>query len=181
MRTNAYTPAGAQTRACWTMPAMFVAAATLLSPLLTAMGQPTIADQQLTLKDAGAFAVEVDIEAPQSIVPEFRQIRWKPIVRERLKGHGIEVPNSEAPLEGEPYLYVHVNAMQFEGGLVPFSVDVRFYQEALIGPSMKIRAMAAIWDSGAVGLVSSDQIHLVIASLEALVDEFAGDYLVANP
>jgi len=150
-------------------------------PLYTVQAQPTIADQQLNLEGAGRFTIVVDVEAPESLTGEFERVGFKSVVADRLAGHGIEVDEAETRFEGEPYLYVHINAMQFEGGLVPFSVDLRFYEQALVGPDKRILAMAAIWDSGAVGLVSIDQLRYVRASLESLVDEFAGDYLVANP
>ena len=88
-------------------------------------------------------------------------------------------PSTDPNQSGLPHLYVHVNAHDAGGGLVPFSVNAYFIQEVRLSEGGR-RMMAITWESGFVGVVSYDRLVAIPDAAESLVEEFAGDLVAAG-
>ena len=58
-----------------------------------------------------------------------------------------------------PFFYVHVNIMQAEDGIYPFSIEMRFYQPIKLSLKNDLESMASTWHSGYVGMVSFDRVN----------------------
>jgi len=133
-----------------------------------------------SLADVGPFGIVVDVEATQSLAIDssLGTESLKARLANRLEAMSGRRPVA-APLErSKPYLYVHVNAMQVDDGLIPFSVSASFIQEVRVAAG-GLSMMASTWDSGYVGLVSYDRIGAIADACESLVDEFAEDLVAA--
>jgi len=79
-----------------------------------------------------------------------------------------------------PFLYMHINMMELDNGLIPFSVELRLYQPVKLSLNRNMETTASTWESGMVGIVSLDQISVI---REAAVNEvltFIDDYQTAN-
>jgi hypothetical protein len=80
-----------------------------------------------------------------------------------------------------PFLYMHINTMQLENGLVPFSIQLRLYQPVTLPLNRNLHTSASTWETGMVGIVSYDRLELINKSAEDLINSFIDDYRKANP
>ncbi|MEQ9089625.1 MAG: hypothetical protein RIE52_00970 [Balneola sp.] len=75
-----------------------------------------------------------------------------------------------------PFFYVHVNIMQAEDGIYPFSIEMRFYQPIKLSLKNDVESMASTWHSGYVGMVSFDRVNeiaeVVVEATKEFKDEF---------
>ncbi len=133
--------------------------------------------QVASLREARQFGIVIDIE---SVLPAHRPGLDNTLWRERLAARIHEVsgrrPQQVTDPTREAHVYVHVNVMSVGESLVPFSVEVEFVQPGRAGHSAM---MVTTWKSGLVGLVSPDQLKVILDSAESLIDEFAADLAVA--
>lgn len=79
-----------------------------------------------------------------------------------------------------PFLYMHINMMEMDNGLVPFSIELRFYQPVKLILNRDLQTSASTWETGMVGMVSLDQLPVIGDAAENLVNEFVDDYLASN-
>ena len=100
-----------------------------------------------------------------------------------LAASGIPVNRTEPAhvLEREPYLSVHVNAMDMGNGLTPFAIEVDLIQGVVVANVPNELIHAATWDTGLVGLVSQDKLDTIRWAVVELVEEFVEDYYSVNP
>lgn len=100
-----------------------------------------------------------------------------------LVAHGIPIDRGEAAhvLDREPYISVHINAMDMGDGLTPFAIEVEIIQGVVVANVPNELIHAATWDTGLVGLVSRDKIDTIRWAMIGLVEEFAEDYRSVNP
>jgi hypothetical protein len=100
-----------------------------------------------------------------------------------LSASGIAINKTEPAqvIDREPYLSVHINAMEMPSGLIPFSIEVKIIQGVIVANVPNELIHAATWDTGLVGLVSQDKLDTIRWAMIELVEEFAEDYHVANP
>lgn len=80
-----------------------------------------------------------------------------------------------------PFLYMHINMMEMDNGLVPFSIELRFYQPVKLVLNRDLQTSASTWETGMVGLVSLDQIPVISEAAADLVNEFIDDFIASNP
>jgi hypothetical protein len=80
-----------------------------------------------------------------------------------------------------PFLYMHINTMQLENGLVPFSIQLRLYQPVTLTLNRNLNTSASTWETGVVGLVSYDRLHMINSAASDLIGNFIEDYFAANP
>ncbi len=139
-----------------------------------------------SLKDIRGFYVQVDIEGSVGLTSD-EKLNASAInqrVKQQLRSAGLQVIEPTEVLDQpiEPYLYLHINMIEMEKGLVPFSTNLQFYQRATLERNKKKKNSMVVctWDTGAVGLVSYDNLDLIAESAIASVDEFIDDFSQAN-
>jgi hypothetical protein len=100
-----------------------------------------------------------------------------------LSAHNIPLNQSEPAhvLDREPYLSVHINALDMGEGLVPFAIEVELIQGVVVANLPNELIHAATWDTGLVGLVSQDRIGTIKRGMLGLVEQFADDFRMVNP
>lgn len=79
-----------------------------------------------------------------------------------------------------PFLHLHINAMEMENGLIPFSINLRLYQPVKLSLNRDLQTSAITWRTGLVGLVSYDQIETISEASSNMIAEFIDDYNLAN-
>ena len=152
----------------------------------TAYAQMETKQSTQSLGRIQGFYVRVEIEGSVGLTSD-EKLNVKAInqrVKRRLRDAGLNVIE---PTEGfdqpmEPYLYVHINMMELEQGLVPFANNLQFFQRVEIpGRRRKQSLIAATWDTGVVGLVSYDNLDMIADSAIESVNEFITDFQQVNP
>ena len=147
-----------------------------------AFAQGDLDAERASLKGIGSFGADVTIEGPRHLT-ESDVLRAEVILHRivnRVRDGGLEVERSGPDARDQPAnLHVHINMMEVDRGLVPFSISADFYQDVRLAGSG--REMAAIsWHERVLGLVSRDLLTAVSESVDALVDQFIDDYRAAN-
>ena len=153
----------------------------ILAPILfaapEARAQLDVGEARASLRDVGPFFVRVDVEAGPALSEHPALRRLTRAVSRRLTEGG--APASEER-DGRPYLYVHVNALEMEEGLIPFTVSLQFLQTVRLARERTFPTTACTWEAATVGLVSPDNVALIAEAALDLVDEFATDLRAAN-
>lgn len=100
-----------------------------------------------------------------------------------LMSHRIPINRGEPAhvLDREPYISVHINAMDMGEGLTPFAIEVEIIQGVVVANVPNKLIHAATWDTGLVGLVSRDNVDTIRWAMVELIEEFAEDYYSVNP
>ncbi|MFO7847065.1 MAG: hypothetical protein R6V27_10915 [Balneolaceae bacterium] len=80
-----------------------------------------------------------------------------------------------------PFLHLHINAMEMENGLIPFSIRLRLYQPVKLSLNRDLETTASTWEDAMVGLVSYDQVAVIAEAASNIVDSFIEDFSSANP
>lgn len=75
-----------------------------------------------------------------------------------------------------PFFYVHVNIMQTEDGIYPFSIEMRFYQPIKLSLKNDVESMASTWHSGYVGMVSFDRVNEIAGVVVEATKEFKDEF-----
>ena len=75
-----------------------------------------------------------------------------------------------------PFFYVHVNIMQAEDGIYPFSIEMRFYQPIKLSLKNDVESMASTWHSGYVGMVSFDRVNEIAGVVVEATKEFKEEF-----
>jgi hypothetical protein len=75
-----------------------------------------------------------------------------------------------------PFFYVHVNIMQAEDGIYPFSIEMRFYQPIKLSLKNDVESMASTWHSGYVGMVSYDRVNDIAGVVVEATKEFKEEF-----
>ena len=153
-------------------------------PVSQAFGQMETEQSRRSLRGVKGFYLQVDVEGSLGLTQDealnVRAIRSR--VATELRSAGLNVLETTEVLDqsNSPYLYVHVNMLDVEGGLVPFAVSTQFYQQVEI-KRQRASAMACTWDTGLVGLVSYDNLDMIADAAVGSVTNFVDDYHVSNP
>lgn len=164
---------------------------TLLSALLLigfathkATAQNEIAVQQSSLRGIGDFYVAVNVEGNDSLA--YRdplstgQIRQD--VLQQLQDAGLPTieKNGMDPNLRYPYLLVHLNVMHAGRGIVPFAVNLDFYQPVKLSLNRDKPFYASTWSTGNVGVVSLDRLPIIPESIHKSIAVFIEDFQMAN-
>jgi hypothetical protein len=75
---------------------------------------------------------------------------------------------------------MHINTMEMENGLIPFSIRLRLYQPVKLMLNRDLQTTASTWEDGMVGLVSYDQIVVIKHAASNMIQNFIDDYHQAN-
>lgn len=79
-----------------------------------------------------------------------------------------------------PFLFMHVNAMELENGLVPFSIELRLYQPVKLVLNRDLQTSASTWENSVVGIVTLDRLPMINEAASSLVSDFLEDYAIHN-
>ena len=147
----------------------------LLLPV-SAWGQGSAA-QGATLR--GVNIVEVVIEAIDPVAEQdgLTRSQLQTDVEERLRRAGITVGPT---LTG--HLYVNVDTVKGEHGQAyAYNVSVQYVQQVVLPRDPKAPIFAPTWDTGGVGLISTNRLREVRQDVANYVDQFIKAHLEQNP
>lgn len=156
-----------------------------LVPTSVAHAQLQTEASRQALQQIKGFYLHVDVEGSLGLTQDdalnVRTIKSR--VTQRLRDAGLNVLELVEGIEqqNEPYLYVHVNMLEVERGLVPFAVNTQFYQRVELPRQPRQSLVACTWDTGLVGLVSYDNLDLIADSAVESVTNFITDFQQVNP
>lgn len=137
-----------------------------------------------SLEGIRSFFLTVNVEGNDSLAR--KQVFNVPDLTDRFSGYlsqqGINIlkPSDNPAVTDAPYLYVHINMMDAGRGLVPFSIELRFYQPVELTLNRRRSTLASTWNENMVGIVSYDRLPVIRESVEKLLQQFSEDYHKAN-
>lgn len=146
--------------------------------------QNEIERARISLQGLQEFGFTANIEGSQTVTSNdtltpsvIRQQAINQIVEAGLRFVSDEEVESSADI---PFLYMHINTMQLDNGLIPFSIQLKLFQPVKLSLNRDLQTSASTWDSGMVGIVSLDRLPLINEAANSLVAEFIEDYQRAN-
>lgn len=155
----------------------------LLFPVLL-FAQNEIGRARISLQGLQEFGFTANIEGTQQVVDHdsltpsvIRQQAINQIVEAGIRFVSDEEVESSADI---PFLYMHINTMRLDNGLVPFSINLQLYQPVKLILNRDLQTSASTWDTGMVGIVSQDQLPVINQAAENMIAEFINDYQRAN-
>ena len=159
-------------------------AALFFLPASLAFGQMETEQSRKTLRGIKGFYLNVDVEGSVGLTQDaalnVRAIRGRVAAALRDAGLNVLEPTEMVDQSNSPYLYVHVNMLDMEQGLVPFAVNTQFFQPVQI-KRQRFSTTACTWDTGLVGLVSYDNLDMIADAAVGSVTNFIDDFQVSNP
>jgi len=148
------------------------------------LGQNEIERQQISLDGLQEFGFTVNIEGSQRVTDDatvtptnIRQQAINQIVDANLRYVADEEVSSSAEI---PFLHMHINMLDLENGLIPFSIELRLYQPVRLILNRDLQTSASTWETGMVGIVSYDQIPTIKRAAENIMVTFLDDYRIIN-
>lgn len=154
-----------------------------VSPMI-ALAQNEVDRERSSLRgiQSMGFSVNYEANAPLADKEEIDVSSLRKIGYQALQEDGINVIPDEEVRESDqiPLLYLHINAMDVGRGLVPFAVNLYFYQPVKLTLNQDLQTTASTWESGMVGIASYDQLQMINEATEGLLREFLQDYNSIN-
>lgn len=151
---------------------------------MTLYAQNEIERERISLEGLQEFGFTANIEGSSKIVDEetltpsvIRQGAINQLVDADLQYIADEEVRSSADI---PFLYMHINAMEMDNGLIPFSIELRLYQPVKLVLNRDMHTSASTWETGMVGLVSHDRLPVISQAAQNLVATFIDDYHKSN-
>ena len=151
---------------------------------LSVFAQNEIGRSRISLQGIQEFGFTANIEGTQQVVDHdsltpsvIRQEAINQLVESGLRFVSDEEIESSADI---PFLYMHINTMRLDNGLVPFSINLQLYQPVKLSLNRDLQTSASTWDTGMVGIVSQDQLPVINQAAENMIAEFISDYQRAN-
>lgn len=146
--------------------------------------QNEVEREQISLEGLQEFGFTANIEGSRTIADDenltpsnIRQEAISQIVEANIRYVSDEEVQSSADI---PFLHLHINAMEMENGLIPFSISLRLYQPVKLTLNRDLKTSATTWETGAVGLVSYDQLAVISETASNTISTFIDDYNRAN-
>lgn len=146
--------------------------------------QNEIARAGISLQGLQEFGFSANIEGTRQITSQdsltpsvIRQEAIRQIIEAGLQFVSDEEVESSADI---PFLYMHINTMQLENGLIPFSIQLQLFQPVKLSLNRDLQTSASTWDTGMVGIVSYDRLTLINQAASELIAEFIEEYQKAN-
>lgn len=154
-----------------------------ISPMLL-YAQNEVARERSSLQGirSMAFSVNYEANAPLAEKKQTGIAALQKMGEQQLQKAGIALASDEALRQSAqtPLLYMHINAMDAGRGLVPFAINLYFYQPVKLPLNRDIQTTASTWESGTLGLVSYDELGLIREAARGLLNEFITDYKEIN-
>jgi hypothetical protein len=147
--------------------------------------QNEVERERISLQGLQEFGFTANIEGSRDIADSekltpsvIRQQSINQLVEAGIRYVSDEEVRSSADI---PFIYMHINAMQLENGLVPFSIQLRVYQPVRLTLNRNLNTSASTWETGMMGIVSYDRLATINRAAEDLIITFIDDYYKANP
>jgi hypothetical protein len=147
--------------------------------------QNEVERERISLQGLQEFGFTANIEGSRDVADSeqltptvIRQQSVNQLVEAGIRFVSDEEVRSSADI---PFLYMHINTMQLENGLVPFSIQLRLYQPVRLTLNRNMNTSASTWETGMVGIVSYDRLATINRAAEDLIITFIEDYYKANP
>lgn len=151
----------------------------------TLFGQNEIERERISLEGIQEIGFTANLEGSRSVTSDsvltptaLRQQSVNQLVDAGLQYISDMEVESSADI---PFLYMHINMMEMENGLIPFSISLRLYQPVKLKLNRDLQTSASTWETGMVGLVSFDRVPTIMVAAEGLIQEFVDDFLNSNP
>lgn len=155
----------------------------ILNPAIT-QAQNEMQRERISLEGLQEFGFTANIEGSRTVTDAetltpsvIRQEAVNQLVEADLRYVADEEVASSADI---PFLHMHINTMELENGLIPFSIQLRLYQPVKLSLNRDLQTSASTWETGMVGVVSADQLPVINGAAENLVREFIDDYKNTN-
>lgn len=154
-----------------------------LQPALL-FAQNEIDRARISLEGIQEFGFTANIEGSRTIADsenltpsKIRQEAVSQLVEADLRFVSDEEVSSSADI---PFLHLHINAMELDNGLIPFSITLSLYQPVKLSLNRDLQTSAITWQTGMVGLVSYDMLVTISKASSNMVEEFINDYKRVN-
>ena len=163
----------------------YLIAFTLIFTLFTnVQAQNEIERERYALQGLQEFGFTVNIEGSRSVTSDtiltpsnIRQQAVNQIIESNVRYVADEEVSSSAEI---PFLHMHINMLELENGLIPFSIGLRLYQPVKLVLNRDLQTSASTWETGMVGIVSFDQLQTVARAAENVLDTFLDDFYRVN-
>jgi hypothetical protein len=163
----------------------YIIASTLMILLsVNVQAQNEIERERYALQGLQEFGFTVNIEGSQRVTSDtnltpsnIRQQAVNQIVEANLRYVSDEEVSSSADI---PFLHMHINMLELDNGLIPFSIELRLYQPVKLILNRDLQTSASTWETGMVGIVSHDQIHTINRAAENVLITFLDDFYRVN-
>ena len=146
--------------------------------------QNEIERTRISLQGLQEFGFTANIEGSRTVVDtetltpsNIRQQAINQLIQADLRFVSDEEVESSAEI---PFLYMHINTMQLDNGLIPFAIQLQLFQPVKLTLNRDLQTSANTWETGMVGIVSLDQLTVINQAAENMMDEFINDYRIAN-
>jgi hypothetical protein len=154
-----------------------------LLPLI-AFAQNEVQRERSSLRGIAEMGFTVNLETNVSLNKkgELEVTSLHDAVHQTLTDAAIDIVPDEQVRSSDqiPFLYMHINSMDAGQGLVPFSISLRFYQPVKLMLNRDQQTSASTWQTGTVGIVSYDQMHVIQEAAVNLVREFIDEFKSVN-
>lgn len=148
------------------------------------LAQNEIERERIALEGLQEFGFTANIEGSRTIADDenltpslIREMAVRQLVEADIRYVADEEVRSSADI---PFLHLHINAMEMENGLIPFSIKLRLYQPVKLSLNRDLETTASTWEDGMVGLVSYDQVVVIGEAASNIIETFINDYRQAN-
>ena len=163
----------------------YIIAFSLIFILITELqAQNEIERERYALQGLQEFGFTVNIEGSRNVTSDtdltpsnIRQQAVNQLLEANVRYVADEEVSSSADI---PFLHMHINMLELENGLVPFSIDLRLYQPVKLVLNRDLQTSASTWETGMVGIVSYDQLQTVARAAENVLDTFLDDFYRVN-
>ena len=148
------------------------------------LAQQEIARERISLQGLQEFGFSANIQGSRTIAEDevltpanIRQQAINQLIEADLRYVSDDEVRSSADI---PFLYMHINTIELENGLIPFSIQLRLYQPVILPLNRNLHTSASTWEVGTVGIVSYDRIPLINEAARDLITDFINDYNLSN-
>ena len=130
-----------------------------------------------SLRGLQAVSVVIEDLGPDAESLGLTKSRLHSQVELRLRRSGITVLE-----DAIPFLYININLKKVPTGLYAVATEVSLKQQVYLVRDSSIEITGVTWKVGSVGTVGEDRFaKSILNHVTRYVDEFANDYLAANP
>ena len=163
----------------------YIIAFSLIFILITELqAQNEIERERYALQGLQEFGFTVNIEGSRNVTSDtdltpsnIRQQAVNQLLEANVRYVADEEVSSSADI---PFLHMHINMLELENGLIPFSIGLRLYQPVKLVLNRDLQTSASTWETGMVGIVSFDQLQTVARAAENVLDTFLDDFYRVN-
>ncbi len=130
-----------------------------------------------SLRGLRAISVVIEDLGPDEESLGLTKSRLQTRVELRLRRSGITVLE-----DAIPFLYININVKKVPTGLYAVATEVSLKQQVYLVRDSSIEISGVTWNVASVGTVGENRLaRSILDHVGKYVDEFANDYLAANP